>query len=212
MATEHFVDLKAANAVSLELSIPLSTDEAARVVSHVGTSLAEARARPFWDTYEKSGRNHSVVARFAGDADNTRVTLEYSLRRFGDNQGRSTEKVADALSSVLQTARAEVAADFEYSTANWRSVVTLPSKIDSSANMPFDEIRGYRFAKRREDKGILYSVVLDLIGDAAEELISLHVGYGHVGRMPIGEFVAGSLLRAVQIASPFVRSFGETSV
>jgi hypothetical protein len=212
--SDHFIDLAAANAVSFELRFSLQADASASLREQLGLDPDAPHA--LWDRYERSGVTHLLIVRlFTPGELESHLVFDYTLGgiTLENDASRSSKRLAEALDRVIEGIDdASCSADFEYRAEQWSSIVSVPVSLDENrASMPFDTIMGYRFAKHANDE-LLYSVVLDRITAAQRDVISIHVAYGYAGGLPVSEFVESAYLRAVQIASQFVRNSGEGTV
>jgi hypothetical protein len=76
-------------------------------------------------------------------------------------------RLLKAISMVEESFPASVGARFDYPASYATPVLELPLAVMKTRDAPFDEVRGYRAVKLKDDGSVRYSIIVDSRGPAS---------------------------------------------
>lgn len=172
-------------------------------------------AMRFVETYRRSHMFHGAVALAwvpALSQEDRRFHCAFTFGVVGEipegragqpvfpGQGPTVSKFLEVLSQASATYEFECTAQFEYPLADFKPILSLPLRVSSWVELPFDEIDGVRFVKRQGENE-LYSVIVQV----ADEALVVSVSYEHQEAYSM-ELPKNILAKAVGLSRRFVRS------
>lgn len=203
----HRVDLGRVKAERLEIHADMSLDQNFRealLQSCFDEEDRRAGIAAFGTAYSRNKVRHAVFGQVPGlhEADTPQhLRIEYqAATMWKPAKGlHSFSKLFATLRSVSDELTFLCFATFTYSWKTYEPLLTLPMKIEKSEGLPFDEIRGFRFARVRDHK-IVYSTIVDR---PTNEDIAHQISFTYSGRFT--PQVPGEILaRAIEISLRFV--------
>jgi|GEM_PF-3699098 len=206
------VDLAGVKAERLEIHADISLDEQLReslLQCCFDEEDREAGIAAFGTAYSKNKVRHTVIAHVTGlhepnGPQHLRIDYEAATVAKPTKGLQSLSKLFAILRPMSDELTFLCFASFTYHWTTYTSLPTLPMKIEESEGLPFDEIRGFRLTRVRDDK-IVYSAIVDR--PTNEEIAHL-ISFTYSGRFT--PQVPGEILtRATEISLRFVSELPE---
>ena len=199
-------DLAGVHATRLSFEIELSNAAVSQLLQRLGVEKADVSGTTFVSDYSKRRKKHQAYAVLGAEhAERVRgfpraILVLYDLApvAFGPDT-RPVVELLSALTELDLEAEVECTAGFEYSGADWASVVALPWQPLQMPGLPFDEFRGFRAVKKRNGD-VLYHVIVDR---PTNEEVSHAVSFSYPAKLDMNLPVT-LLQRAVDISKLFV--------
>lgn len=208
----HRVDLARVKAERLEIHADISLDERLReslLQCCFDEEDRQAGIAAFGTAYSKNKVRHAVSARVTGllepdEPQHLRIDYEVETMAKPAKGLQSLSKLFAILGPMSDKLTFLCFASFTYPWTTHSSLLTLPMKIEESEGLPFDEIRGLRLTRVRDDK-MVYTAIVDR--PTNEEIAHL-ISFTYSGRLT--PQVPGEILtRATEISLRFVSELPE---
>jgi len=203
----HRVDLAGVKAERLEIHADMTLDKNVREALLrwcFDEEDRQAGIAAFGTVYSKSKVRHAVFTHVTGllnpdEPQHLRIDYEADTMTKPAKGLQPLSKLFATLRPMSGELTFQCFASFTYPWTTYTSLLTLPMKIEESEGLPFDEIRGFRLARVRDDKTV-YSAIVDL--PTNEEIAHL-ISFTYSGRFT-PQLPAGVLTRATEISLRFV--------